>query len=199
MPDVLWPYLTQKQRDEMAVNISKWAHHRTTQNNWRLFNICALSLLKKRGYDIDGDLLKSHLQWVASYHAGNGWYLEQSYNYYTISLFVVYGTIWSYAFGREHYPEIDGVLEKSFQKLFKTYANFFGRNGFINMWARSICYCLWIAGGFRRRFCSPQSRRLIPAGTRFRVRFTAASMRKRRRAPCCSSIAGAPPKTRRWN
>ena len=37
--------------------------------------------------------------WIASYHAGNGWYLEQSYNYYTISLFVVYGTIWSQAFG----------------------------------------------------------------------------------------------------
>ena len=79
----------------MAVTISKWAHHRTTQNNWRLFNICALSFLKKNGYAIDDDLLKSHLQWVASYHAGNGWYLEQSYNYYTISLFVVYGTIWS--------------------------------------------------------------------------------------------------------
>ncbi|HEY1208581.1 MAG TPA: DUF2264 domain-containing protein, partial [Terracidiphilus sp.] len=80
MPDVLWPYLTEKQRDEMAVTISKWAHHRTTQNNWRVFNICALSFLKKNGYDIDDDLLKSHLQWVASYHVGNGWYLEQSYN-----------------------------------------------------------------------------------------------------------------------
>ncbi|MFY9853244.1 MAG: DUF2264 domain-containing protein, partial [Terracidiphilus sp.] len=148
MPDVLWPYLTEKQRDEMAVTISKWAHHRTTQNNWRLFNICALSLLKKRGYDIDDDLLKSHLQWVASYHAGNGWYLEQSYNYYTISLFVVYGTIWSRAFGREHYPEIASVLENSFQELFKTYTSFFGRNGYINMWARSICYRLWISGGF---------------------------------------------------
>ncbi len=148
MPDVLWPHFTQHQRDEMAVTISKWAHHRTTQNNWRVFNICALSLLKMNGYTIDDDLLKSHLQWVASYHAGNGWYLEQSYNYYTISLFVVYGTIWSRAFGREHYPEIAAVLERSFQELFQTYCNFFGRNGYINMWARSICYRLWIAGGF---------------------------------------------------
>ena len=47
--------------------------------------------LKKNGYDIDDDLLKNHLEWVTSYHAGNGWYLEQTYNYYTISLFVVYG------------------------------------------------------------------------------------------------------------
>ena len=148
MPEVLWPHWTKRQQDEIAATISKWAHHRTTQNNWRLFNICALSFLKKKGYAIDDELLKSHLLWIASYHAGNGWYLEQSYNYYTISLFVVYGTIWNRAFGDEHYPEIAAVLEKSFEELMKTYANFFGRDGYINMWARSICYRLWISGGF---------------------------------------------------
>lgn len=152
MPDVLWPHLTKTQRDEMAVTISKWAHHRTTQNNWRLFNICALSFLKKNGHAIDDELLKSHLLWIASYHAGNGWYLEQSYNYYTISLFVVYGTIWNRAFGDEHYPEIAAVLEKSFNELFETYPLFFARNGYINMWARSICYRLWISGGFPASF-----------------------------------------------
>lgn len=152
MPDVLWPHLSPRQRDEMAVTISKWAHHRTTQNNWRLFNICALSFLKKQGYRIDDELLKNHLLWIASYHAGNGWYLEQSYNYYTISLFVVYGTIWNRAFGDEHYPEIAAVLERSFNELFATYPLFFGRDGYINMWARSICYRLWISGGFPTSF-----------------------------------------------
>jgi hypothetical protein len=65
---------------------------------------------------------------------------------------VVYGTIWSRAFGREHYPEIAAELEKSFAELFETYVNFFGRNGFINMWARSICYRSWISGGFPAAF-----------------------------------------------
>jgi hypothetical protein len=166
MPDVMWPHLTQQQRDEIAVTISKWAHHRTTQNNWRLFNICALSFLKLNGYSIDEDLLKSHLLWIASYHAGNGWYLEQSYNYYTISLFVVYGTIWSQAFGRRHYPEIACVLEKSFAELFQTYANFFGRDGFINMWARSICYRLWISGGFPVSFMLQSKPPLDPGWAR---------------------------------
>lgn len=152
MPEVLWPYWSQKQRDQVAVTISQWAHHRTTQNNWRLFNICALSFLKKNGYKIDDQLLKEHLLWVASYHAGNGWYLEQSYNYYTISLFVVYGTIWNRAFGDEHYPEIAAVLGKSFNELFETFPLFFGRDGYINMWARSICYRLWISGGFPASF-----------------------------------------------
>ncbi|RPJ24251.1 MAG: DUF2264 domain-containing protein [Chloroflexi bacterium] len=148
LPDVLWPDYTQKQKDEMAVTISKWAHHRTTQNNWRIFNICTLSFLKKHGYEIDDELLKSHLLWVASYHSGDGWYLEQTYNYYTISLFVVYGTIWNRAFGDEFYPEIAATIEKSAYELMKTYTNFFARDGYINMWARSICYRTWISGGF---------------------------------------------------
>lgn len=148
LPDVIWPYFTPQQQDEMAITISKWAHHRTTQNNWRIFNIVTLSFLKKHGYDIDDDLLKSHLLWVASYHSGDGWYLEQTYNYYTISLFVVYGTIWNRAFGDEYYPDIAAAIEKSAHELMKTYPNFFGRDGCVNMWARSICYRTWISGGF---------------------------------------------------
>ena len=148
LPDIIWPWFTQEQRDEMAVTISKWGHHRTTQNNWRIFNIVTLSFLKMHGYDIDDDLLKSHLLWVASYHSGNGWYLEQTYNYYTISLFIVYGTIWNRAFGDEHYPEISATIERSAQALMETYSNFFGRDGYLTMWARSICYRTWISGGF---------------------------------------------------
>jgi len=148
MPDIIWPHYSQTQKDQIAATISKWAHHRTTQNNWRIFNILMLSFLKKNGYPIDDELLKSHLLWVASYHAGNGWYLEQSYNYYTISLFVVYCTIWNRAFGDEHYPQIAEVFERSFRELMKTYSNFFARDGYINMWARSICYRIWISGGF---------------------------------------------------
>jgi hypothetical protein len=94
MPETLWSQYSEDQKNEMVVTISKWAHHRTTQNNWRIFNIITLSFLKKYGYEIDDELLKSHLLWVASYHSGNGWYLEQTYNYYSISLFIVYTTIW---------------------------------------------------------------------------------------------------------
>lgn len=166
LPDVLWPYYTQKQKDEMAVTISKWGHHRTTQNNWRVFNIVTLSFLKKYGYEIDDELLKSHLLWVASYHSGDGWYLEQTYNYYTISLFIVYGTIWNRAFGDEHYPEISEVIENSAQKLMKTYTNFFARNGYMSMWARSICYRTWISGGFPVSFMLKEKHPLDPGWAR---------------------------------
>lgn len=148
MPETIWTNFSEEQKNEMVVTISKWAHHRTTQNNWRIFNIITLSFLKKYGYEIDDDLLKSHLLWVASYHSGNGWYLEQTYNYYSISLFIVYTTIWNRTFGDEFYPEIAEIIEKSAQKLMESLTGFFGRDGYINMWSRSICYRTWVSGAF---------------------------------------------------
>ncbi|MEI6139739.1 MAG: DUF2264 domain-containing protein [Mariniphaga sp.] len=148
LPDSLWSHFTEKQKDEMVITISKWAHHRTTQNNWRIFNVVTLSFLKKYGYEIDDDLLKSHLLWVVSYQSGNGWYLEQTYNYYSISLFIVYTTIWNRTFGDEYYPEIAEIIEKSAQKLMESLPGFFGRDGYINMWSRSICYRTWVSGAY---------------------------------------------------
>lgn len=148
LPDTIWPCFNEKQKDEMVVTISKWAHHRTTQNNWRIFNIMALSFLKKNGYAIDDELLKSHLLWVVSYHSGDGWYLEQTYNYYSISLFIVYTTIWNRTFGDEYYPEIAEIIETSAVKLMESVTSFFGRDGYVNMWSRSICYRTWVSGAF---------------------------------------------------
>ena len=148
LPDTIWPCFSDQQKEEMVVTISKWAHHRTTQNNWRIFNIMALSFLKKNGYAIDDDLLKSHLLWVVSYHSGDGWYLEQTYNYYSISLFIVYTTIWNRTFGDEYYPEIAGIIENSAVKLMESVTSFFARDGYINMWSRSICYRTWVSGAF---------------------------------------------------
>lgn len=166
MPDTIWSTYTQKQKDEMAVCISRWGHHRTTQNNWRIFNIVTLSFLKKHGYPIDDELLKSHLLWVASYHSGNGWYLEQTYNYYTISLFIVYLTIWNRTFGDEFYPQIAETIERSAQELMKTYMNFFARDGYVTMWARSIIYRTWISGGFPVSFLMKDKSPLDPGWAR---------------------------------
>jgi hypothetical protein len=166
LPDVVWPHLAKAQRDAMVPCISAWAHHRTTQNNWRLFNIMALSFLKKQGYPIDDELLKNHLLWVASYHSGDGWYLEQTYNYYTISLFIVYGTVWARAFGDEHYPEIAATIERSAVKMMETYPDFFARDGYINMWARSICYRTWVSGGFPVSFMHKDGSPLDPGWAR---------------------------------
>ena len=166
MPDTIWTSYTAEQKNEMIECISKWAHHRTTQNNWRIFNIITLSFLKKYGYEIDDDLLKSHLLWIASYHSGNGWYLEQTYNYYSISLFIVYTTIWNRTFGDEYYPEIGEIIERSAQKLMESLPSFFGRDGYINMWSRSICYRTWVSGAFPVSFMLKNPNLLDPGWAR---------------------------------
>ncbi|WP_347838753.1 DUF2264 domain-containing protein [uncultured Draconibacterium sp.] len=148
LPDTIWSQYSESEKNDMLECITKWAHHRTTQNNWRIFNIVTLSFLKKHGYPIDEELLKSHLLWVASYHSGDGWYLEQTYNYYSISLFIVYTTIWNRTFGDEYYPEIAEIIEESAKKLMKCITSFFGRDGYVNMWSRSICYRTWVSGAF---------------------------------------------------
>lgn len=166
MPDTIWTRYTEEQKNDMIECISKWAHHRTTQNNWRIFNIAALSFLKKQGYEIDDELLKSHLLWIASYHSGNGWYLEQTYNYYSISLFIVYTTIWNRTFGDEYYPEIAAIIERSAQQLMKSLPSFFGRDGYINMWSRSICYRTWVSGAFPVSFMLKNPNLLDPGWAR---------------------------------
>ena len=166
IPETLWDTYTEEQKEEMVVTISKWGHHRTTQNNWRIFNITTLSFLKKYGYEIDDELLKSHLLWVASYHSGNGWYLEQTYNYYSISLFIVYTTIWNRTFGDQYYPEIADVIERSAKKLMESITSFFGRDGYINMWSRSICYRTWVSGAFPVAFMLKEETTLDPGFAR---------------------------------
>jgi hypothetical protein len=166
MPDTLWSSYSKKEKDEMVITISKWAHHRTTQNNWRIFNIITLSFLKKFGYAIDEELLKNHLLWVISYHSGNGWYLEQTYNYYSISLFIVYTTIWNRTFGDDHYPEIADIIERSAWKLMESITGFFARNGYINMWSRSICYRTWVSGAFPVAFMLKKNDLLDPGFAR---------------------------------
>lgn len=166
MPDIIWPYFTKAQQDEVAVTLSHWAHHRTTQNNWRFFNIEMLSFLKKNGYEIDDDLLRSHLRWIASYYAGDGWYLEQNYNYYTISMYSVYETVWARAFGDRYWPEMAEVYEQNTRKLMQTFQHLFARDGYINMWSRSICYRLWVAGGFPVAFMLKEPHPLDPGFSR---------------------------------
>lgn len=166
IPETLWPHFSKEQQNEMAKTISKWGHHRTTQNNWRIFNITTLSFLKKNGYEIDDKLLKSHIQWVASYHSGDGWYLEQTYNYYSISLFIVYTTIWNRTFGDEYYPELSAIIEKSAQKLMESITSFFGRDGYINMWSRSIIYRTWVSGAFPIAFMLKEKNLIDPGFAR---------------------------------
>ena len=165
-PEVIWPRFDREQQDAMARTLSAWAHHRTTQNNWRFFNICMLSFLKLNGYAVDEDLMRSHLDWIASYHSGDGWYLEQNYNYYTISMYSLYQTVWARAYGDRHEPEMVEIYEANVHRLLRSLPYLFARDGYINMWARSIVYRLWVAGGLPIAFMLREPPELDPGWAR---------------------------------
>ena len=139
-PDVLWPLFSREEQDQIAAHLSDWAHGRTTSHNWRYFNVMMLTFLKTRDYPVDDDLLNDHLDFLMASYGGDGWFLDAHFDYYSVWVFHLYGIIWSRAWGDEHDPERVRVIEKQFADLMKTYPLFFGRDGKMSMWGRSICY-----------------------------------------------------------
>ncbi len=139
-PDVLWPLFSREEQDLIAAHLSDWGHGRTTSHNWRYFNVMMLTFLKTRDYPIDDDLLNDHLDFLMASYGGDGWFLDAHFDYYSVWVFHLYGIIWSRAWGDEHDPGRVRVIEKQFADLMVTYPLFFGRDGKMLMWGRSICY-----------------------------------------------------------
>lgn len=139
-PDVLWSLFLRAEQDQIAAHISDWAHGRTTSHNWRYFNVMMLTFLKTRDYPIDDDLLNDHLDFLMASYGGDGWFLDAHFDFYSVWVFHLYGLIWSRAWGDKNDPERVKVIEKQFAELMKTYPLFFGRDGKMLMWGRSICY-----------------------------------------------------------
>ena len=139
-PDVLWPLFSRSEQDLIAAHISDWAHGRTTSHNWRYFNVMMLTFLKTRDYPIDDDLLNDHLDFLVASYGGQGWFLDAHFDYYSVWVFHLYGIIWSRAWGDKNDPERVQVIEQQFADLMETYPLFFGRDGKMLMWGRSICY-----------------------------------------------------------
>ncbi len=137
----IWDSYTQSEKDIIAEFISSYAHENTVPQNWRLFNMLDMAFLNKEGYAIDKEIMLDHAQTILNYYAGDGWYRDgHSFDYYSCWAFNVYAPIWNNWYGYEHAPYIAAKFEKNSNKLMETYADFFDRDGFTNMWGRSNIY-----------------------------------------------------------
>lgn len=140
MPEI-WDTYTKAEQDIIANFISGYAHASTVPQNWRLFNMLDLAFLHMTGYEIDEELMLNHAQSILSYYAGNGWYRDgHSFDYYSCWAFNVYAPIWNSWYGYDNVPYIAQKFEEYSNKLMETYADFFDRDGFTNMWGRSGIY-----------------------------------------------------------
>lgn len=137
----IWDTYSKEEQDLIAGFLSSWAHASTVPQNWRLFNMLNMAFLHMVGYPIDHEIMMDHAQAILAYYAGDGWYRDgHSFDYYSCWAFNMYGPLWSLWYGYEHEPQVARRFEEYSNKLMETYADFFDRDGHINMWGRSNIY-----------------------------------------------------------
>jgi len=137
----IWDHYTQTEKDVIAEFISGFAHKSTVPQNWRLFNMLDLAFLHQEGYLIDHDIMRDHAQAILNYYTGDGWYRDgHSFDYYSCWAFQVYAPMWNQWYGYKNEPYLAKRFEENSNKLMKTYADLFDRDGFTTMWGRSNIY-----------------------------------------------------------
>ena len=137
----IWDTYSKDEKDIVANFLLSYAHTSTVPQNWRLFNMLDMAFLHKEGYEIDKDIMREHAQVILNYYAGDGWYRDgQNFDYYSCWAFNVYTAFWCNWYGYEHEPYIAGKYEQNSNELMATYADFFDKDGFTNMWGRSNVY-----------------------------------------------------------
>ncbi len=137
----LWNTYTKEEKDRIAAFLSNYAHNSTVPQNWRMFNMLDLAFLHMEGYPIDHEIMLDHAQAILAYSVGDGWYRDgHSFDYYSCWAFNVYGPLWNLWYGYEKLPELAKRFEEQSNRLMETYADFFDKDGFTNMWGRSNIY-----------------------------------------------------------
>lgn len=149
----LWDTYTQNEKDVIAAFLSSFAHAHTVPQNWRLFNMLDMAFLAKEGYEIDEEIMLDHAQAVLEYYAGDGWYRDgQCFDYYSCWAFNFYAPLWNRWYGYEHLPYLAEKFEENSNCLMENYAQFFDRDGFVNMWGRSNIYRFAAVSAFEGNF-----------------------------------------------
>lgn len=137
----IWDTYTKDEKDKIAEFLTGFAHANTVPQNWRLFNMLDMAFLHMEGYPIDDEIMMDHAQAILNFYAGDGWYRDgHCFDYYSCWAFNVYGPLWNQWYGYENMPDIAARFEANSNKLMETYADFFDRDGFTNMWGRSNIY-----------------------------------------------------------
>ncbi len=137
----IWDSYTREEQDMIAAFIRSFGEGPTVPQNWRLFNMLDLAFLHSKGYEIDRQIMREHAAAIANYYAGDGWYRDgHAFDYYSVWAFNVYTAIWNVHYGYENEPVLAALFERNSNELMKTYPAFFDRDGFTNMWGRSMIY-----------------------------------------------------------
>lgn len=166
IPDVFWDRLNKDEQDAIAQTLTEWGEGKTYPHNWRWFNTMMLTFLDLKGYPCDRDILIAHVDHLLLHYAGDGWYRDISYDYYTIHVFHLYGRVWSKYYGVQHHPERAQIITENFNAFMENYQMIFSKAGHISMYGRSILYRLGASAGMSAAFMGKPDDLIAPGAAR---------------------------------
>ncbi len=165
-PDVLWNRLNKPQQDQIAHIMQGWAAGWTKTHNWRWFDVMMMTFLKKNGYAVDEQLMLNHLDHLLMLESGEGWFRDQSHDYYTAHVYQLYGSVWNRVYGWEHEPGRAAVIDREFARFMSNYPAVFSRSGHVNMWGRSILYRMGASAALPAAFVRGRDPQIDPGFAR---------------------------------
>lgn len=140
-PEVFWDPMPQQTRDALAEVFKSYAEGGTIDMNWRFFNMCLLSFLDGKGYQVNKGYLEELLHKNLKAYVGDGWYHDAPLlDYYSMWAFQMYGPLWAESYGKKAYPTEAAEFLKNLRDIPNQYPFMFGRDGKMQMWGRSITY-----------------------------------------------------------
>lgn len=137
----LWDTYSKEEKDVVAAFLKGFSEAPTVPQNWRLFNMLDMAFLHKEGYEINKNIMNDHAQAILEYYVGDGWYRDgQSFDFYSCWAFNFYAPLWCKWYGYDNLSYVAKKYEEASNKLMETYADYFDKDGFTNMWGRSSIY-----------------------------------------------------------
>ncbi|MEN8231021.1 MAG: DUF2264 domain-containing protein [Bacteroidota bacterium] len=168
-PDVFWNRLSDSEKEKVANTMQGWSVSWTNTHNWRFFNVMMMTFLDYYGYEIDKTRMEAHLDNLLIHYAGNGWYRDTGYDYYTIHVFHLYNAVWAEKYGKIKSPERVEIINRHFNEFLEQYPLIFGKQGEVNMYGRSILYRLGASVGLPTAFLNNRSPSILSPGEARRV------------------------------
>jgi hypothetical protein len=166
LPDVFWNRLTDIEKEKVATKVYEWAVSLTCTHNWRYFNVMMLTFLDCYGFKSDKKLMLSHLDNLLLHYAGDGWYRDHSYDYYTVHVFQLYNSVWVEKYGKKNFPDRAEIINNHRKEFYKTYPLIFSKSGGINMYGRSIIYRLGASAAIPAAFTGNEDQFMDPGDAR---------------------------------
>jgi hypothetical protein len=181
--NALWDPLGSAERRNVLAWFAAAATIQPFDNNWRLFSVVVLTVLKLLGGLHDRTAIEYHLNRIDSFYVGDGWYSDGvpegtrslHLDYYNAWVIHSYLLMWCMMDGDSDGERKSRIIERA-RTFLETYPFWFGASGSFPCFGRSMIYRTAVTGifgwavatgacpqpvGLARRLCGLVLRRML--------------------------------------